>query len=72
MTERIGERLGNYHLLQLLGQGGFTDVYLGEHIHLKNLAAIKVLYTRLASDLRTSGEVWVDDTLFLENGKILI
>jgi serine/threonine protein kinase len=52
MTERIGDQLGNYQLVRLLGQGGFADVYLGEHIHLKSLAAIKVLYTRLTDELR--------------------
>src|SRR5438045_8937643 len=36
--------------LRLLGQGGFADVYLGEHIHLNTLAAIKVLRTQLVED----------------------
>ncbi len=54
MTERVGQNLGNYQLLRLLGQGGFADVYLGEHIHIKSLAAIKVLYTRLTDELRES------------------
>ncbi len=47
---RIGQQLGNYRLLRLLGQGGFADVYLGEHLYLKTLAAIKVLHTHLASE----------------------
>ena len=42
--------LGNYQLLQLLGQGGFADVYLGEHIYLKTSAAIKVMRVLLSSD----------------------
>ncbi len=46
----VGQQLGNYRLLRLLGQGGFADVYLGEHLYLKTLAAIKVLHTHLASD----------------------
>ncbi len=45
-----GQRLGNYHLSQLLGNGGFAEVYLGEHIYLKTLAAIKVLEMELAND----------------------
>jgi serine/threonine protein kinase len=49
-----GQQLGSYRLLRLLGRGGFADVYLGEHIHLKSLAAIKVLYTRLADELEAS------------------
>lgn len=43
----LGQRLGNYRLIRLLGHGGFADVYLGEHIYLKTQAAIKVLHTQL-------------------------
>jgi Protein kinase domain len=48
MENRVGQQLGNYRLIRLLGQGGFADTYLGEQIYLKTLAAIKVLQTRLA------------------------
>jgi len=47
MTERIGQQLGNYRLLRLLGRGGFADVYLGEHTYLHKPAALKVLHLRL-------------------------
>ncbi len=50
MTDRIEQQLGHYRLLRLLGSGGFADVYLGEHIHLNTLAAIKVLDIRLSSE----------------------
>ncbi len=50
MADRVGQRLGNYQLIRLLGEGGFAEVYLGEHIHLGTQAAIKVLYTQLISD----------------------
>src|SRR5207244_9753004 len=50
MSDLVGQQLGHYRLTRLLGHGGFADVYLGEHIHLNTLAAIKVLDTRLASD----------------------
>src|SRR5215831_3727115 len=50
MTNRVGQQLGNYHLIQLLGKGGFAEVYLGEHIHLGTKAAIKVLHTQLTVD----------------------
>lgn len=46
---RVGEQLGNYRLIRLLGQGGSAEVYLAEHIFLKTLAAIKVLSVRLTS-----------------------
>src|SRR5579885_2945837 len=47
MVDRVGQQLGNYRLVRLLGQGGFAEVYLGEHIYLETPAAIKVLDTRL-------------------------
>ena len=50
MTDRVGERLGNYHLLRLLGRGGFAEVYLGEHVSLKTYAALKLLRTQLAHE----------------------
>ncbi len=43
------ETLGNYRLLRLLGEGGFSRVYLGEHLYLKTFAAIKVPKLRLES-----------------------
>jgi eukaryotic-like serine/threonine-protein kinase len=49
MTDRVGQRLGNYRLTRLLGKGGFAEVYLGEHLRLGTHATVKVLYTRLAS-----------------------
>ena len=49
-TDRIGQQLGNYTITQLLGQGGFADVYLGEHIYLKSQAAVKVLQARLSGE----------------------
>ena len=47
---RVQQQIGHYQLVRLLGQGGFADVYLGEHIHLKTLAAVKVLHSRLANE----------------------
>src|SRR3989440_4632195 len=44
MTDRVGQHLGNYQLIQLLGQGHWASVYLGEHRHLHTQAAIKVLH----------------------------
>lgn len=49
MADRVGQRLGNYRLIRLIGQGGFADVYLAEHVYLKTQAAIKVLQTRVVN-----------------------
>src|SRR5579863_3125026 len=45
--DRTGQLAGHYRLVQSIGQGGFADVYLGQHISRNTLAAIKVLHTRL-------------------------
>src|ERR1700730_13397091 len=50
MADRVGQHLGNYRLVRLLGQGGFAEVYLGEHIYLSTQAAIKLLHTQLAAE----------------------
>lgn len=49
MPYRIGQQLGNYRLMRLLGVGGFAEVYLGQHVHLETPAAIKVLRTSIDS-----------------------
>ena len=51
MTNHENRQLGNYRLTRLLGQGGFADVYLGQHIYLKTQAAIKVLHAQLTQDM---------------------
>ncbi len=48
MTDRVGQQLGNYRLMHLLGRGGFAEVYLAQHLRLNMQAAIKVLHTQLA------------------------
>src|SRR5947209_115466 len=47
MADRVGQHFGNYRLVALLGQGGFAEVYLGQHVRLTLQAAIKVLHTHL-------------------------
>jgi eukaryotic-like serine/threonine-protein kinase len=47
MADYVGQDLGNYHLVRLLGKGGFAQVYLGKHRRLETQAAIKVLSTSL-------------------------
>ncbi len=63
MADRVGQQLGNYRLIRLLGHGGFAEVYLGEHIYLKSQAAIKVLYTQLTKE---------DLDRFLTEGRTLV
>lgn len=55
MADRIGQQLGNYRLIRLLGQGGFAEVYLGEHVYLKTSAAIKVLQTKVTTQQDLDG-----------------
>src|SRR5579863_8808611 len=50
MDTRVGQQLGNCRLIQLIGQGAFADVYLGEHIYLKTQAALKVLRVQLSDE----------------------
>ncbi|HEX6777507.1 MAG TPA: serine/threonine-protein kinase, partial [Ktedonobacterales bacterium] len=50
MSDLLGQRLGNYRLVRLLGRGGFAQVYLGEHLRLGTQAAIKVLALHLADE----------------------
>ena len=39
----IGQQIQNYKILSLLGEGGMANVYLAEHISLRNKVAIKIL-----------------------------
>src|SRR5260221_5829842 len=48
MADSVRHRLGNYRLVSLLAQGGFEQVYLGEHQRLGTQAAIKLLSTHLS------------------------
>ncbi len=45
MKDYTGQQFGNYRLVRLLGQGGFTRVYLGQHVRITaQQVAIKVLH----------------------------
>jgi serine/threonine protein kinase len=61
--DRVGQQLGNYRLLRLLGEGGFAEVFLGEHVYLNSQAAIKVLHTRLGQD---------DQEVFLSEARTIV
>src|SRR6267154_951691 len=54
MSDRSGQSLGAYQLVRLLGEGGFAEVYLGQHIYLNTQAAIKILH---ATKLHNQTEV---------------
>jgi serine/threonine protein kinase len=43
----MNQQIGNYVLCSVLGEGASAHVYRGEHMHLHNHAAIKVLHTKL-------------------------
>ena len=47
MSDLVGKQFGNYRLIRFLGEGTFAEVYVGEHVRLNTLAAIKVLHTLL-------------------------
>jgi predicted ATPase/serine/threonine protein kinase/DNA-binding CsgD family transcriptional regulator len=47
MRNHVGEQLGNYRVLRLVGRGGSASVYLGEHVYLKSPAALKILHAPL-------------------------
>ncbi|GHO75655.1 hypothetical protein KSD_34260 [Ktedonobacter sp. SOSP1-85] len=44
-NSRVGQRIGDYRLTRLMGEGGFAQVYRGEHIQTQELVAIKLLHT---------------------------
>src|SRR6266702_8040960 len=54
MVDLIGQQVGNYKIIRRLGEGGFAEVYLGEHIYLKSLAAIKILSVQFGDSEKAS------------------
>jgi eukaryotic-like serine/threonine-protein kinase len=46
MMNLIGQEIGNYRLLHLLGQGSSAHVYLGEHRYQRSFVALKILVTQ--------------------------
>src|SRR5258708_7782274 len=49
MIDHIEQQFGNYHLVKLVGEGGFGKVHLGRHLDSDTEVAIKILDTQLIS-----------------------
>jgi serine/threonine-protein kinase len=58
MTPRAGRIIGNYELGELIGRGGMSEVYAGEHRFLRHAVAVKLLRDELAP-----GDPALDDFL---------
>ena len=52
--------------------GGTVHLALGQSYPETGGLNSSALHWDMVCDLRQSGEVWVDDVLFLKNGKILV
>ena len=50
MGDALPEQIGDYRVLRQIGRGGMGMVYLGQHVHLDRLVAIKVLYGVMFND----------------------
>ena len=46
----IGQRINNYEVRRLIGEGGMGSVYLAEHVVMGRKAAIKVLRREYSED----------------------
>ena len=49
-SDLIGRTLGSYRVLEALGSGGMSDVYLAEDVRLGRRVALKVLPTQMAAE----------------------
>ncbi|MDP6944217.1 MAG: protein kinase, partial [Myxococcota bacterium] len=49
---RVADKVGNYRLMELLGTGGFAQVFVGQHGTFGHTDAIKVLHPHLSASTR--------------------
>jgi serine/threonine protein kinase len=53
VVDLIGHQFGDYLQLRLIGQGGLTTVYVGQHIRLSTIASVKIFRVHLTdSDMK--------------------
>src|SRR5579859_4533809 len=61
MMNLVGQEVGAYKLLRLLGHGSSARVYLGEHKYHRSYVAVKIVGTQEANraKMRGSNEVYM-------------
>jgi serine/threonine protein kinase len=64
VTDRVGQQIGNYQLVKLLGEGGCAQVYLGKHRYLNSHAALKVLSATI--DAEDEPEILAEAQLIMD------
>ena len=50
MSDLIGQQVGNYRIMRILGRGAFGEVYLGQHVYTEALVAIKMLHGHILQE----------------------
>src|SRR5437870_8073251 len=68
-SKNIGRQIGNYLLIEKIGDGPFSTVYQGEHRNLQKgiIRAIKIVHTALRA--QTNCDVFLRETQLLRQLK---